>query len=270
MKEYRITDDSGSYALILPEKGATLISLCLEGQELFYKDPDNLSSPERPRCGVPFLFPAFGRTPEDSPYPMTIHGFGHTSSWDVVSQDRDTLQLSLSANEETLAVYPFQFRVLLTFTIRSGCLTIRQRYENHGPDTMPFSFGFHPYFHTTDPESVRVNVHAETEVDMMTGKGLPWGEKAAFVTFPAGAPETGGFFSQVKDHAILHTGTGKPIRMAFDGHFTRLVLWAVRGKEFLCVEPINSSPNGLATGDCFRLAPGESMEAEISFSLVTE
>ena len=58
------------------------------------------------------------------------------------------------------------------------------------------------------------------------------------------------------------------MKLAFDGNFNRLVLWAVRGKGFLCVEPINSSPNGLVTGDCFTLEPGGSREAEISFEVL--
>jgi len=53
--------------------------------------------------------------------------------------------------------------------------------------------------------------------------------------------------------------------MEFDDNFNRLVFWAVRGKEFLCIEPMNSSPNGLVTGDCYILAPKEKREADVSF-----
>ena len=56
-----LTDHTGARAEILPEKGATVISYRSRGQEVFYRDQENLDSPERPRCGVPFLFPVFGR-----------------------------------------------------------------------------------------------------------------------------------------------------------------------------------------------------------------
>ena len=78
---------------------------------------------------------------------------------------------------------------------------------------------------------------------------------------------TGAFFLQASDFAIIDSGD-KAIKMRFDSSFNRLVLWAVRGKPFLCVEPINSSPNGLVTGDCYHLAPGEYREAEISFEVM--
>ena len=116
MLEYCIQDHTGASAVILPEKGATVISYCVGGQEFFYRDDANLASSERPRCGIPFLFPVFGRTPEGSPYPMQIHGFGHTSSWTVVESSESSLTLALLPNEDTRKGYPFQFRVQLTFS----------------------------------------------------------------------------------------------------------------------------------------------------------
>lgn len=267
MKQYRITDSTGATAVILPEKGATVIGYCVEGKEYFYRDQENLDSPERPRCGIPFLFPVFGRTPEGSPYPMEIHGFGHTSLWDVISYQEDELKLELRANEHTFQAYPFRFRVELTFALRDGKLSIHQRYENLGTETMPFAFGFHPYFAVEDAEKTEVTMHAGLEMDMQTGKALPCTKESVKVVFSEGVPEAGAFFLQASDWAVIDSGD-KKIKMSFDVSFNRLVLWAVRGKPFLCVEPINSSPNGLVTGDCYNLEPGESREAEVLFEAV--
>ena len=263
MKEYRIIDTSGNYAVILPEKGATVISLCSNGTEMFYFDKDNIDSPERPRCGIPFLFPVFGRTPEDSIYPMEIHGFGHTSVWTVLEYKEDSLKLELVSNESTRLVYPFEFRVELIFTIKDGCLNIHQIYENTGEKDMPYAFGFHPYF-AVKPTEVFVKVNADLEMDMITGKPSPYDGHPVNIVFPEGAPESGGFFLQAKKEAILFTEE-KELHMEFDDNFNRIVLWAVNGKDFLCVEPINSSPNGLVTGDCYTLAPNEKKEADVSF-----
>jgi len=266
MKEYIIKDTHGNQATILPEKGATVISFVCNGTEVFYKDTENLESTERPRCGIPFLFPVFGRTPEDSIYPMEIHGFGHTSAWTVLSQKEDELHLELTATEETKKVYPFDFRVELIFSIKEEKLHIYQIYENKGTENMLFSFGFHPYF-AVSPTEVEVEVDADFEIDMMTGKSIPCERKNVQIAFAEGASESGAFFVQAKREAILHRPDGKHVRMEFDENFNRLVFWAVRGKAFICVEPINSSPNGLVTGDCYTLAPQEKREAKISFSL---
>ena len=263
MKEYIIKDDSGNYAVILPEKGATVIQFVSNGTDVFYQDMENLKSTERPRCGIPFLFPVFGRTPEDSIYPMEIHGFGHTSVWTVLSHTGDTLKLELTANEETKKGYPFEFRVELMFSLKDGRLSIHQTYENKDKKDMPYAFGFHPYF-AVKPTEVSVKVDAELEMDMLTGQAKPFDKHLVKLAFPEGAPETGAFFVQVKKEAILHS-EGKEIHMEFDENFNRLVFWAVAGKEFLCVEPINSSPNGLMTGDCYILKPEEKKEAIVSF-----
>lgn len=268
MTEYCITDSTGASAVILPEKGATVISYCVDGREYFYRDQENLDSAERPRCGIPFLFPAFGRTPEGSAYPMEIHGFGHTSAWEVVSYKEDELRLELHANEDTLKVYPFHFQVVLTFALRDGKLTIHQKYENHGGETMPYAFGFHPYFAVTDAAETEVSINAGLELDMLTGKPVPCTKKSVKIAFPEGAAESGAFFLQASDSAVIDAGNGKRIQMHFDESFNRMVLWSVKGKGFLCVEPINSSPNGLTTGDCYYLAPGECKEAAVSFEVI--
>ena len=266
MKEYIIRDKNDNFAVILPEKGATVISFQVNGTEVFYQDMENINSQERPRCGVPFLFPVFGRTPEDSMYPMEIHGFGHTSVWTVLEHAEDILRLELVATEETRIIYPFEFRVELVFSLKDGKLNIHQIYENQDEKDMPFSFGFHPYF-VGEPTTFSVKVDAMQEMDMMTGKPKPFDNRLVEIAFPEGAPESGAFFVQAKHEAVLNRADGKQVQMQFDENFNRLVLWAVNGKNFLCVEPINSSPNGLVTGDCYILAPGETREADITVSL---
>lgn len=265
MKEYQIKDANGNCATILPEKGATVLSFQSNGIEIFYQDMENINSPERPRCGIPFLFPVFGRTPEDSVYPMEIHGFGHTSVWTVLEKKEDELRLELRANEETRKVYPFEFRVELVFSIKDGKLNIHQIYENLGEIDMPFSFGFHPYFAGVPTEFV-TSVSAGMQMDMQTGQPAPYDGQPVQIYFPEGAPESGAFFVQAKDEVVIKANE-KQIHMQFDENFNRLVFWAVRGKDFLCVEPINSSPNGLVTGDCYSLAQGERREADVSFYL---
>lgn len=267
MKEYRITDAQGNSAVILPEKGATVISCVLAGQELFCCDRENLESPERPRCGVPFLFPVFGRLPEDSPWPMEIHGFAHTSRWDVTDTADNRLVLTLGDSEATRALFPFAFRVQLTFTMEAGKLTIAQRYENPGAVPLPFAFGFHPYFAAEDPEAVTVQVNAGFTMDMATGKPAPWGQGDARIAYAPGAPEAGGFFLQTVSPARIDPGKGRPICMEFDEHFSRLVLWSLKGRPFLCAEPINHAAGEVIAGKAFCLMPGEALDAKIAFLL---
>ena len=271
MVEYMIRDDFGTQAVILPEKGATLVSLQKNGREYIYRDDENLQSPERPRCGIPYVFPVFGRLAggkylwNGKEYAMGIHGFAHTSAWEVARHTDDTLVLVLESNEDTLAQYPFSFRVTLHFSVKDGLLTVAQKYENTGTEPMPYNYGFHPYFLTEKPEDIHVEATAAMQLDFAIGQ-IPFGHKTLQVAIPEGAPESGACLLDVQSPTVLHyPGDGKRLTMSFDDSFQTHVLWTQAGKSFLCVEPVHGGANSLNTGNYMTLAPGETKEAFVSF-----
>ncbi len=264
MNTITISDGRGTTAVIAPDKGATAISLTRNGREFLYCNEENLHSPERPRCGIPFLFPIFGRLQDGKytyggkTYAMEIHGFAHLSRWTVAERGRDFLRLTLESDEDTLAIYPFRFRTGLCFRVADGTLFIEQRYENRDEKTMPYNFGFHPYFLLHKLENAQVETTAEMYFDFTVGKPQPFGHGTVSVTLPEGAPETGAVFMKTQAPTVLHIPQeGRRITMEYDENFPQLVLWTQAGKEFLCVEPINGTANGLNTGVYLTLAPGD-------------
>lgn len=255
-------------ALIAPEKGATLVQLTADGVDYLYRDEDNLRSPERPRCGVPFLFPIFGRLRngcynwEGNTYAMGIHGFGHTSRWQVVGQQEDRAVLVLESGPETRAVYPFDFRVTMTVTLDKASVTVALVFENTGTAALPFNYGFHPYFLTERAENVQTHIQAEAKIDFASGKALPFGSGTVILEIPKGAPEAGAALAKISSPAVIRIpAEGRQITMEFDESYSQMVFWAQTGKHFLCVEPINGSPDGLNTGNYMTLAPGEIRES---------
>lgn len=261
-----LDDRQGTRTEILPQKGATVVSLSRNGVEFLYRDEDNLRSSERPRCGIPFLFPIFGRLKggkyrwDDREYAMEIHGFGHTCPWQVAEQTESTLVLVLESDAHTLAQYPFPFRVTLTFSLDAGSLTIAQKYENTGIAPMPYNYGFHPYFLTENPEEIRVETTAHTLYDFTAGPKI-FGSGSTHVTMPPDAPETGAALMGVTGPTILHWPDGRSLTMEFDQGIHTHVLWAQAGKPFLCVEPVNGSSDGLNTGNYLTLMPRETAQA---------
>ena len=272
MDTIRLTaGDTG--AVILPGNGGTVQQLCRAGRDFLYVDAENLASDERPRCGVPFLFPICGRLRDGAyrwdgrDYALDIHGFGHTSRWEVVRQSAAEATLRLEDSAATRAVYPFRFRAELCYSLTPGLLRIRQQFENTGGGPMPFSYGFHPYFAVDGVEAARVQVQADTQMDFVRGP-VPFGADSVALSFPEGAPEAGAAFAGAASPAVLEDLAGKRrVAVGFDGSFSQLVLWAVRGKPFLCVEPWNGVANGLNTGAFETLAPGERREAEFSIGV---
>lgn len=271
MDRYVIHDAFGPRAIILPEKGATVISLYGDDGEYLYYDHENRISPERPRCGIPFLFPIFGRltdgtyTWEGKTYHMDIHGFAHTSRWQVVKHTQRSLRLVLEADETTLAQFPFRFRVTLDFTVRDGWFTIEQTYENLDDRIIPYSYGFHPYFQAEKPEDIRVEATAKKILDFSEGL-KDFGHGTVSVSLPEGAPETGTVLMDVKAPVtLIHEAEGRKLTIDFDSGIHNLVLWHQAGKKFLCVEPVNGSADGLNTGRYRKLRPGETKKAFVAF-----
>ena len=269
MTEYVLQDSLGTRAVILPEKGATVTRFFRGETEFLYTDPENLASTERPRCGIPFLFPIFGRLQEGKytwdgkEYAMDIHGFGHTSAWQVMEAREDLLRLQLNADEKTLALYPFRFRVELCFRLHEGALTIDQSYENLDEKPMPYNYGFHPYFTADQPEDLQVETWADTFFDFSVG-GKPFGRGSVRLTMPEGAPETGAAMMGVRGPTLLHNERqGWRLAMEFDESFHTHVLWSMAGKGFVCVEPVNGSANGLNTGNYLTLQPGQKRTARL-------
>lgn len=261
-------------AVILPDKGATVISLICGGREFLYCDQENLRSAERPRCGIPFLFPIFGRladgkyTMNGNTYAMEIHGFGHTSRWDVLHHGEDELILELTDSEETRRQYPFRFRVQLTFRVEENVLRIHQRYENPGETPMPYHYGFHPYFRVEELSHAQVETTAGTHFDFFLGRPVSFGHGTVTVSIPEGAPESGSAFMDVTGPTTLHIpAEGRRITMDHGTDFPQIVLWTQAGKPFLCVEPINGTANGLNTGIYRTLNPGQVQDAELTLHI---
>ena len=74
------------------------------------------------------------------------HGFAKYQVFDVTDQGDDYVTLTLSENQETKAVYPFDFALSVTHRFTEGGFETRYVVENHTGRTMPFVIGGHPGF----------------------------------------------------------------------------------------------------------------------------
>ncbi len=98
------------------------------------------------------LFPVCGRTADNriiargKQYPLGMHAFAKDMEFTCISQAADELVLELTANEKTLRMYPYFFRLRVRFCLEGH--TVREQFAvfNEGDDKMYFSLGFHPGF----------------------------------------------------------------------------------------------------------------------------
>lgn len=98
------------------------------------------------------LFPYIGRLTEGTyryqgqNYHMQIHGFAPYSEFAVAEQDSSSICFSLSANEKTREVYPFEFRYSIEYRLIQNEILITFRVENKDHKPMYFGIGGHPGF----------------------------------------------------------------------------------------------------------------------------
>lgn len=101
---------------------------------------------------APILFPNVGKVWNDTVqvdgehFELHQHGFLRDMDFEkVVDEDRH-LAFVFRANEESKAVWPFDFEVRIDYTLLRNTLTIGWSVTNLDTRTMPFQIGAHPGF----------------------------------------------------------------------------------------------------------------------------
>jgi len=157
-----LEDSEGASATIAPELGGWLLRYSREfvehGRvEALHFDPAVVERyPREMYAGSPVLFPlaSFNHLAdldhhyawEGRTYEMPQHGFARRHPWTVIDQTDTMVTMELRDNEATLAQYPFEFSLRLTYRLAGGQLFWEQKVINRSPEPLPFSTGFHPYF----------------------------------------------------------------------------------------------------------------------------
>ena len=108
-----LTLTDGACALtVTPEKGGMATSFTKDGEEYLWLRDKNFESTDRPRCGIPILFPSCSK-PEGgvhifggAAYPIEIHGFADLLPWQVAKADDEAIELTLTPNAAAQAEPP--------------------------------------------------------------------------------------------------------------------------------------------------------------------
>jgi galactose mutarotase-like enzyme len=114
---------------------------------------------------APLLFPIVGALADgryrlgDETYAMPKHGFARHRLFKRVDHTTSSVTFRLSTDSETLAIYPFQFELDVTFVVEGPNLTMAACVSNSGDVGLPASFGFHPAFRWPLPYGQRRDAH---------------------------------------------------------------------------------------------------------------
>lgn len=260
--------ETGASLEVVPERGGIVTRWKVNDRDILYLDAERFANPSLSvRGGIPILFPICGNLPDNvytyngQQYTLKQHGFARDLPWavvDQVTQDRGSLVLSLTSNDQTRAVYPFDFELVFTYTLHNGTLATHQRYTNHSQVAMPFSAGFHPYFQVADKTQLEFDIPGDRFLDQRTQTVHPFSGNFDFEQ-----DEIDVALLDVSRQSATVIDRQKSLRLTleYSNTFSTLVFWTIKGKDYYCLEPWTAPRNALNTGEhLLYLDPGATME----------
>lgn len=129
--------------------GSTLTSVksAKSGYEFLWQ-----GNPEIWKGQSPILFPIIGRLLDDcytlnnKTYQLIKHGLARHNEFDMFSQTDNELTLVQLDNQETFDVFPFHYKLYVSFRLDEDKLTVKHTVKNNNEENMYFSIGAHPAF----------------------------------------------------------------------------------------------------------------------------
>lgn len=107
----------------------------------------------------PVLFPIVGKLSQNTyyvkgrEYHLSRHGFARDMEFELVEQSKDKLKFILKANEQTMAVYPYEFKLSISYRLVDNQIVVKYKVYNNSSQLMYFSLGAHPAFNTNLTEN---------------------------------------------------------------------------------------------------------------------
>ena len=225
---------------------------------------------------APLLFPIVGVLAGGSyrlgaaRYPLSRHGFARDKTFSLQSADSSAASFMLRADDSTLALYPFQFELLVRYELQGATLAVSTEIRNRGGTDMPASFGYHPGFRWPLPSAeprashmIQFETDEPAPVRRIDASGLltpvrhptPIVNRQLTLT-DALFQDDVLIFDQLKSRSVVYgSSAGPKIRVAFpDAAY--LGLWTKPGAPFICIEPWHGITDSQGYSGDFMEKPG--------------
>jgi galactose mutarotase-like enzyme len=208
----------------------------------------------------PVLFPIVGRLKNDSysfndkTYQLPRHGFARNMEFSFDKKSDSQVIFELNETEETKAIYPFSFKLLMAYTLMENELVIEYFVRNQSDEVLPFSIGAHPAFAISDKlENYSLQFNAadtfEThhlENESFNGKTTLVDTKNNAIALNYALFEKDALvFKQLNSNEVTLKNNDKAILKVNYDHFPYLGIWTKKNAPFLCIEPWCGLADGL-------------------------
>ena len=183
----------------------------------------------------------------------------------VTAQQENAITFTLVSSKETLASYPFLFRLSLQYSLSGSKLSVTYIVENTGVEKLLFSVGGHPAFKIPLAEAtvfedyyLQFNAIEDAGRWPLSADGLIENFTFSVLESTDKLPlskslfyEDAFVFKQLRSNSIsiLSNKTTHGLKVNFAG-FPYVGIWNAKGANFLCIEPwCGIADSVLATGN---------------------
>lgn len=252
-----ITLQQNNLVMEISEVGAEIHSLCNTQTNVHYIFDGNPAFWPR---HTPLLFPVTGPLPQGGvtakgkTYAMPVNGFARDLTFEVMTHKHNEATFVLHSNERTLAIYPYEFSLTVTHTLKDNAYISTAVID--AKEDLYCTFGWHPAFSlamngpNAQLESYYIEFEAEQSVDRLYPvKGI-FAKEAGFLT----KQTTLGLRRDALDKGpiVLNGLAGKSVTLRSKngthgitvdrGELPTLVIWTKENMDapYVCVEPMYS------------------------------
>lgn len=220
---------------------------------------------------APVLFPYTGRVTggiieaKGNTYPAGPHGFARNREHRLLSRSADRLDMELVSSPETMALWPYAFRLRSTFRLEGETLCHTLTVKNLDEEVLRFGIGFHPGFRvpfdsrfSASDYELRFSQEESPICLNCLPDGLIQGDLYYLGANIQSIPLTEELFARdghcmvglrSKTLGIYEKGTGRGVVCEI-GNFPYCLIWSKPGvPQFVCIEPWMSLPSP-ANGSC--------------------
>ncbi len=243
---------------------------------------------------APILFPTVGNLKNNEyqykgkAYPLGRHGFARRSDeWTLEKVNDTTIAATLKSTETSLKVYPFPFKLVVTYSLEGKSVKLNHKVTNTGDETLPFSIGGHTAYNIL-AEGTKYEDYflkfSDVESDkryFLNNDGLITGETEVVLDNSDTLQITEDLFDKdaivfkhLKSKSIaLHGPKGQLLKVSYND-FPFIGIWASPKSPFVCIEPwighadtLESNQNLFDKEGSIALEVSKSFEAAYEISI---
>lgn len=211
---------------------------------------------------APNIFPMTGGLKDDKyilfgkEYVMPKHGFALKSMFEVESFSETEAVFVLRENEETKAMWPYDFEYRVCYKLEDGKVIVDYKVTNKTDKTMWFSVGSHDGFDT--PEGIeeydlifpqKETLNSYTLFGNLIGKETtPIIEDSNILPLKYDYFKVDALvFKDVKSGSVqlVNRNNKRGIKLEFGAECPILMVWTKPGAGYICIEPWFGAPDNL-------------------------